>query len=257
VSVWPEVAIFVAAVAAGLINSIAGGGSLISFPVLVWAGRNPILANATNAVALLPGSLAGALGFRRELASSRRWLGLLIIPSIAGGVTGAILLLHTSPKVFAQAVPLLILGATLLLASQEIVQRRLKDFGSTHAEVPSGGRLVGALVFQACVGIYGGYFGAGIGILMLAALGLLGLSDIHQMNGVKNVLAICINGMASAYFISAGAVLWSDALIMACGSVIGGLIGPHLARTLGRTFVRRFVIAIGLTMAVVLALTKR
>lgn len=254
---WSGLAIFFASAAAGLVNSIAGGGTLISFPVLIWAGRDPILANATNAIALLPGSAAGAVGFRKELGTSRRWIALLTIPSLLGGAIGAVLLLHTSSRTFAHLVPLLILIATLLLASQELVQRKLRTFSALRTGMPSGGALAGLLLFQTCIGIYGGYFGAGIGILMLAALGLLGLSDIHQMNGLKNLMAILINGTAAIYFIMAGAVLWSDVLVMACGSVLGGLVGPRLARRLGRTFVRRFVIFIGLTMALALAILKR
>jgi uncharacterized protein len=254
---WAEAAIFAASVAAGLINSIAGGGTLVSFPVLVWCGRNPVLANATNAVALLPGSLAGALGFRREVAGSRRWIALLALPSLAGGGLGGILLLRTSSHAFSRLVPVLIFGATVLLASQEVVLRKMRSFAAAHHSAPEGTWLVGALLFQFCVGVYGGYFGAGIGILMLAALGLLGLTDIHQMNGLKNLLSICINGVASLYFALSGAVIWRDLLIMAIGSVSGGFLGAKLGRRLGRTFVRRFVIAIGLAMTVALAIWKR
>lgn len=249
-------AIFGASVMAGLINSIAGGGTLVSFPVLVWAGRNPVMANATNTVALLPASLAGALGFRRELARSGRWIRLLTVPSLAGGVLGAVLLLRTPERLFAQTVPYLILAATLLMAGQEIFTRGLATGAREEQATPAGLRPYAALLFQTAVGIYGGYFGAGIGILMLAALGVLGLSDIHQMNGIKNLLAILINGVAAAYFVFSGAVLWNDVMIMAAGSLIGGFMGARLARFLGRTFVRRFVIVVGLTMALVLAFLK-
>src|SRR5262249_26171411 len=163
------IVILAAAFAAGAINSIAGGGTLLSFPALVWIGRDPILANATNSVALWPGSFAGMVGFRRELAGIKRWVLLLTIPSLVGGTLGAILLLRTSTKTFTHLVPFLILGATLLLAAQEFIARRL-------ALVAQGKRwIVFAFVFQFFVGVYGGYFGAGMGILMLAALGLIGL----------------------------------------------------------------------------------
>jgi uncharacterized membrane protein YfcA len=242
--------ILIAAFAAGAINSIAGGGTLLSFPALVWIGRDPILANATNAVALWPGSFSAMVGFRDELRGLERWLWLLTIPSLVGGALGAVLLLRTSTKTFSHLVPFLILGATLLLAAQEIISRRL-------ALVARGKRwIVFAFVFQFFVGVYGGYFGAGMGILMLAALGLIGLTDLHQMNGLKNLLAICINGIAAVWFAISGAVLWRDAVIMAIAAVVGGYAGARVARRLGRKFVRGAVIVIGLTMTVALFLRR-
>ncbi|HYM59258.1 MAG TPA: sulfite exporter TauE/SafE family protein [Thermoanaerobaculia bacterium] len=241
--------IVLAALAAGMINSIAGGGTLISFPALLWIGRDPIMANATNTVALWPGSLAGMIGFRRELATVRRWMLLLMIPALAGGALGAVLLLHTSSSTFKRLVPFLILGATLLLAFQEVIARSFRIVATAH-ENPTTGWVVFAFSFQFLVGIYGGYFGAGIGILMLAALGLIGLTDLHQMNGLKNLLAICINGVAAIYFALSGAVHWPDAAIMAVASIAGGYIGARVARRLGRKFVRGAVVAIGLIMTV-------
>jgi uncharacterized membrane protein YfcA len=249
----PLVVIFFAAVAAGMINSIAGGGTLVSFPALLWIGRDPIVANATNTVALWPGSLAGAFGFRRELSTMRRWLLLLIIPSLLGGAIGAWLLLRTPSSTFERLIPLLIFGATVLLAAQELITRRLGAIARAH-ERPGTGWIALVLAFQLLVGIYGGYFGAGIGILMLAALGLIGMTDMHQMNGLKNLLAICINGIASIWFAMSGAVNWVDAGLMATGSIAGGLLGARLARRLGRGFVRGFVVAIGLLMTVVMLL---
>jgi uncharacterized protein len=233
---------------AGAVNSIAGGGTLISFPTLVWLGRDPIIANATNAVAMWPGSLAGAFGYRRELASARRWLILLIIPSLLGGALGAWLLLRTPSRTFEQIVPFLILGATLLLAGQELITRRVGTI--THTRTHS----VFVVAFQFLVGVYGGYFGAGMGILMLAALGLIGLTDLHQMNGIKNVLAVGINGIAAIYFAVANAVAWNDVLILAIGTIAGGYLGARIARKLGRKFVRRAVVVIGLVMTVALFL---
>jgi uncharacterized membrane protein YfcA len=247
--VLATVVIFTAAVIAGAINSIAGGGTLISFPALVWMGRNPIMANATNAVALWPGSLAAAYGFRRELSTLRRWLLLLVIPSFLGGALGAWILLRTPSSVFEKLVPLLILGATLLLAAQELITKRLGHLAQAH-EHPTAGWIAFVFVFQFLVGLYGGYFGAGMGILMLAALGLIGLTDMHQMNGLKNILAVCINGIAAVYFALAGAVIWRDVAVMTVGSIAGGLLGARLARRLGRTFVRRAVVVIGLVMTV-------
>jgi uncharacterized membrane protein YfcA len=247
--------IAIAAFFAGAVNSIAGGGTLISFPALIWIGVNPVMANATNTVAIWPGSFAGVLGFRREIAALPRWLLLLTFPALAGGVVGAVLLLHTPEKLFARIVPLLILAATVLFAAQETISRRMRDYTQTHTQT-STGWIVFAFVFQFFVGIYGGYFGAAMGILMLAALGLIGLRDLHQMNGLKNLLAISINGVAAIYFAFNGAVVWRYVAIMAVASIIGGYGGARMAHRFGRTFVRRVVIGIGLVMTVALFVRK-
>jgi uncharacterized membrane protein YfcA len=244
---WKEAVVVSAAFAAGLINSIAGGGTLVSFPALLWTGRDPVLANATNTVALWPASLAGVYGFRRELKGGARLFLLFGAPSLAGGVLGAVLLLRTPSETFARLIPFLILFATLLLAVQEPISRKL---GRVEGTQPTRAWWVGAVVFQFLVGVYGGYFGAGIGILMLAALGLLGFSDIHRMNALKNLLAICINGVAAVYFIASGAVIWSDVLLMTFAALAGGYTGARLAYRLGRRFVRIAVIIIGLVMSV-------
>jgi uncharacterized membrane protein YfcA len=243
-----ETVIAGAAFAAGLINSIAGGGTLVSFPALLWTGRDPVLANATSTVALWPASLAGVYGFRRELKGGARLFLFFGVPSLAGGILGAVLLLRTPSETFARLVPFLILFATLLLAVQEPLSRRLR--GADDERTPSRAWWAGALVFQFCVGVYGGYFGAGIGILMLAALGLLGFTDIHRMNALKNLLAICINGVAAVYFITSGAVIWSDVLVMTFAAIAGGYSGARLAYRLGRRFVRLAVIVIGLVMSI-------
>ena len=260
---WDAAVILVAGVIAGAINSIAGGGTLISFPALLWLGRDPIMANATSTVAIWPGSLAGAFGFRRELSTVRRWLLLLIIPSLLGGALGSWLLLRTPSSLFERLVPFLILGATLLLAAQEAITKWLSvgtgQSVATHGESPTDrkpatGWIVFVFLFQFLVGLYGGYFGAGMGILMLAALGLIGLTDLHQMNGLKNVLAVCINGIAAIYFAVSGAVLWHDVLVMMIGTIAGGYLGARVARRLGRKFVRAFVVAIGIVMTIALLL---
>ncbi|HXG66343.1 MAG TPA: sulfite exporter TauE/SafE family protein [Blastocatellia bacterium] len=246
---------FGAAFLAGMINSVAGGGTLISFPALVWLGVDPVRANATNTLALWPGSLAGMLGFRREMADSRRWILLLGLPSLLGGVAGAALLLLTPANIFAAMVPWLILFATLIFAVGDQMNRRFRH--ETMGTAPSRAWWAGAMVFQFFVAVYGGYFGAGIGILMLAALGMLGLTDIHRMNGLKNFFAACINGVAAIYLAIAGAVVWPDALVMAAGAICGGYGGAGLARKLGRPFVRRVVIAVGLAMTVLMLFQRR
>jgi len=247
---WQEIVVFIAGFIAGMINSVAGGGTLLSFPALVWIGRDPIVANVTNTVAIWPGSLGALLGFRRELGDSRRWMTMLAGPSVLGGFVGAVLLLQTPSRTFAAIVPYLILFATLLFAAQESMTRWLRlgdSYGPPHSRHPAW---IAAMLFQFFVALYGGYFGAGIGILMLAALGLLGLHDIHQMNGLKNFFAICINFVAAVYFMCRGPVSWADAVVMSAGAVAGGYGGAGLGRRLGRVFVHRAVVVIGVAMAV-------
>ena len=251
---WELVVVFGAAVAGGGVNAIAGGGTLITFPTLLWLGRNPVLANASNTLGLLPGTVVGAIGFRAELARSRAWVALLVVPSLVGGIAGAVLLLRTPTSTFEAIVPWLILAATLLLALQEPLSARLRRHEAIR--LPPAWKAL-AVLFQFAVGVYGGYFGAGIGILMLAALGLLGMTDLHQMNGVKNLLAAAINGIAIVWFIASGAILWRDALVMMAGAALGGWASSRLAYRLGRKAVRRVVVAIGLAMAVALALRLR
>lgn len=195
------------------------------------------------------------IGFRRDLAKIQRWLLLLTIPSLIGGAAGAILMLHTSTKTFERLVPWLILTATLLFASQELIAKRFNLVAKSH-EKPTAGWVIFVFSFQLLVGLYGGYFGAGIGILMLAALGLIGLTDLHQMNGLKNLLTICINGVAAIYFAISGAVIWFDAGIMAVAAILGGFTGAKLAHRLGPGFVRGTIVVIGLVMTIALALKR-
>jgi uncharacterized membrane protein YfcA len=251
VNLTHEVVIFFSAFAAGVVNSIAGGGTLITFPALIFLGRDPILANATSTVALWPGSLSGVYGFRAELKGSSSWIVRLGAPSFVGGALGAVLLLRTPSDTFALVVPYLILFATFLMVVQEPLARSLRR---EPGQSPSRLWWIGAIAFQFCVGVYGGYFGAGIGILMLAALGLLGFTDLHQMNGLKNLFAICINGVAAAYFALSGAVIWVDVVVMVVAAIVGGYTGAKLAYRLGRRFVRYAVIAIGFAMAISLFL---
>lgn len=240
-------AAFGAGFAASMVNSVAGGGTLLTFPTLVWLGLNSVTANATSTVAIWPGSLGGAVGYRRELKGVDPKMLFLALPSLLGGLGGAWLLRFTPPAVFDKLVPWLILFATLLFTVQEPVQRWLK--ASTGGEHHGSKWFVGAILFQFFVAVYGGYFGAGIGILMLAALSILGISDIHLMNGMKNFFAFCINGVAAVYFIVAGMVTWPFVLAMATGAVLGGVMGAGVARRIGRAAVRKIVVAVGFAMA--------
>jgi uncharacterized protein len=239
----------VAGFLSGAINSIAFGGSFVSFPALVWLGVPPIIANATNTAAVWPGSLGAVWGYRRELRDTGPRMYWLIVPSVLGAITGAVLLRVTPAALFDRLVPLLILFATLLFAVQERLQR-LFDVTPEHQRK----WFAGALLLQFFVSVYGGYFGAGMGVLMLAALAILGHDDIHQMNGLKNVLAVFINAVAAAYFVAAGMVILGDALVMAVGATIGGVASAGMARRMGRKAVRRAVIVIGVAMTVVLFL---
>ncbi len=243
--------VFVAAVIAGGINSVAGGGKLVSFPTLIWLGVPPILANATNTAAIWAGTLGSAWGYRRELRGIDPRVYALLVPSVIGATVGAVLLSRTPAVVFDRLVPALVLFATCLFMAQEPLQRRF-NLSAMHAARSHW--LSWTMLFQLVVALYGGYFGAGIGILMLAALSLMGHTDIHRMNGLKNLLATCINGIAAVYFVSAGLVIWSDALVMAVGAVVGGVGGANVARRIGRHAVRRIVVVVGFVMALSLML---
>jgi uncharacterized membrane protein YfcA len=245
---------FGAAFLAGAINSVAGGGTLVSFPALIWLGLGSVTANATSTVAIWPGTVGSIWGYRRELSDSEPRFQWLIVPSLVGGLAGALLLRWTPPAIFDRMVPFLILFATLLFMAQEPIQRILKTNGrSAHR---SAHWFAGAMLFQLIVGLYGGYFGAGIGILMLAALSIMGLQDIHEMNSLKVVFAGSVNGIASLYFIWARMVYWPYVVIMAVAAVVGGYGGAGVARKVGQTAVRRIVIAIGFGMAVSLFIKK-
>ena len=262
-TLWSYGVIFVAALVGGAVNSISGGGTLITFPALVWTGMNPVIANATNTVSLWPGSLASLIGFRREFSTVSSRSLTLAIPSLVGGVVGAYLLINTPAQWFAAAVPYLILGATILFAAQELITRAalrtsIDEVIDAAAGHPVEGRgWSSAFFFQFLVSIYGGYFGAGIGILMLAEFGLLGFTDIHHMIALRNYLALCINGVAAIYFAVRGAVSWPEAVLMTVAQVGGGYSGALIARRLSRRTVRQVVVAIGLTMAVSLFIAHK
>ena len=239
--------LLLAAFAAGTINSVAGGGTLLTFPVLlsVLGPGGAVLANGTSTVALAPGSLSAFWGYRSEVAGQKRSLWEMAIPSVLGGAIGAFLATHVKPALFSHLAPWLILGATGLFLVQDPVRRwigRGPEPGT--AEERSIG--IGGMTFQFFVATYGGFFGAGIGILMLAALGFLGQTNIHRMNGLKNFAAICINGVAALTFIAARNVDWPLALSMMAMAVTGGFAGAGLAQKAGQANVRRLVIFIGL-----------
>jgi uncharacterized protein len=248
-------ALFLAAVLAGSVNAIAGGGTLLSFPAAIAWGLPSTIANATNSVALSPGSLASAWAYRRELRAEWRLALALAGPALVGGYLGALILRHTSQRLFDTLVPWLVLGATLLI----LVQGRLKRRGEPAlAAAPrvrpaaTGARLAGVILCQLAVGIYGGYFGAAMGIVMLAFLAVVLPDDIQRRNALKNFLAVLINGTASVYFLASGLVAGRAALLMMAGAISGGLVGGRLARRASAALVRGIVVAIGLSLSLLL-----
>ncbi len=246
------VAASAAAFLAGAINSVAGGGTLITFPTLIGLGLPSEIANATNTVAIWPGALGSMWGFRREIREiDRRW-AWLAVPSFLGGAIGATLLRITPPSVFDHLVPFLILFATVLFTIQGPIQARLRKRARPPATVHVS--FIPALIAQFFIAIYGGYFGAGIGILMLSALSIAGMSDILQMSGLTSFYGLCINGVAAALFIAAHMIDWRYVPWMAVSAIIGGYGAAGIARKIGKVVVRRFVIGVGFTIAVVMFL---
>jgi len=233
--------LIVAAFVAGAMNSIAGGGTLLTFPALT-AVISPALANATSTVALLPGSFAGALGYRQELAPSKRFVLRMLVPSLIGGFLGA-WLVGRDTDAFATLVPWLILTAALLFVVQAPISRWMKAHRPDHEPGPAV--QIGLVVFQFFIAVYGGYFGAGIGILMITALGFMGVGDIHRVNAVKTFLAAMINGASVIVFIRDDLVRWDFAGAMAGSAILGGYLGARVARRLPAQYVRYAVIAIG------------
>jgi uncharacterized protein len=266
-----------AAFVAGAINSVAGGGTIVSFPAAVAAGLSSVMANASNAVALTPSALASAWAYRRELRAGMPELRLLLVPSILGGLTGAGLLLVTPEKIFDASVPVLLLLATAMLLIQNLRRKPAppsalvepaKDAaeearartepgtdmraGADGSSVITAGRRR-AVASMFLVAIYGGYFGAGMGIMTLAVLGWLGGRDMHRMNGMKTVIGVAVNGTAAIGFILAGAVHPTVTLVMCVGGTAGGFAGAAIARKVDQSRVRWLVVAIGAALTAILA----
>jgi hypothetical protein len=237
--------LFVAAFAAGALNAVAGGGSLISFPALVAFGIPSIPANATNTAAIWPGALSAAYAYRRDTALYRDLLVVLLLPSLIGGLLGALVLVSTPPELFDRIVPFLVLFATALFALRGPINRWTKAGLEGDERVSWAGKTWGFL-FQLFVATYGGYFGAGIGILMLGSLSVMGLHDIHRMNGLKTVLGTLINVIAFVFFAVKGLVVWPLAALMAVGATIGGWVAARTAKRIDQRWLRAFVIAVGL-----------
>jgi uncharacterized protein len=238
-----------AGIAGGAMNSIAGGGTIVTFPALIFAGLNPIVANATSTVALMPGSIASLVAYRRNFGALRFWL-LVFGPScLLGGLLGSMLLVYTPDQTFEQLVPLLLLFATGLFMAKEGIQKTFLPGAAVEARSRSFTWIAAAAAFQFLVGIYGGYFGAGIGILMLASYGILGFQHIHRMNTLKLVLGAVINGTASVYFICTLPIAWQHAGILAIGTILGGYGGAAVAQKIPDKAVRVMIAVIGLSLS--------
>ena len=241
-----------AACAAGMINAIAGGGTLVTFPALLFFGTTPIVANATSTLALVVGTAGSLWGFRRQLAAVKTWMRRFVPVSVLGGWLGSVLLTRTSDETFAALVPYLILFATVLFFAQGAF-RRLAVVEAETVRQSHGGRAVWvAIIFQFAVALYGGYFGAGIGILMLASLGFLGLSDIHEMNGLKAVLGSLINLVAAIWFVISGLIDWPRMGVMTVGALVGYSFGAHFSQRIPQKHVRHLITGIGFVISAVM-----
>lgn len=239
-----------AAAAGGAINAVAGGGTLITFPALLFFGTPPVAANATSTLALVIGTSGSIYGYRQHLGPVKPWLVRFGPISLLGGLVGALLLTYTSERTFSKLVPFLILFATVLFLAQGLF-RRFAGLDNGGAGFYRHHAVRGAIFFQFAVAVYGGYFGAGAGILMLATLGFIGLSNIHQMNTLKTIMGSLINVVAAVWFIWAGLIHWPQASVMTIGALLGYFLGSHYAQRISQQRVRQIVTAIGFLLSAV------
>jgi uncharacterized membrane protein YfcA len=240
-------ALFIAGALGGALNAVAGGGSFVAFPALLFVGVPPIPANATNCFALWIGTTASGGAYRERFDISRRVLVPLLLISVVGGVAGAILLLRTPAHTFMRVIPWLMLGATLLFA---FGKKLYGNRPSGLAHDASTNALFWACVFEFFVAVYGGYFGGGVGIINLAMLAALGMTDIHAMNALKVVLGGVINGVAVVTFIAAHAIVWREGTVMTIGAIAGGYSAAHYSQKLPQAWIRAFVILVGSAMTI-------
>jgi uncharacterized membrane protein YfcA len=272
------VLLFVAGLVGGALNAVAGGGSFIALPALLSAGVAPVAANATTTLALWPGSVSSAVAYRGEILTGRQWLVKLGVASLIGGVTGGWLLIRTPDQRFLRVLPWLMLTAATTFTvggrlTDRLSQRRLRSASMPQPEVPrlqvsagfgearqsaegataasSGNEAPFWLfLFQLVIATYGGYFAGGMGIMMLAAFSVAGMTDIHEMNGIKSLLSVAINGVSLAVFIAAGRIAWTAGLVMVAGAVVGGYSAAFIARRINARVIRTFVIAVAWTMTI-------
>ncbi|BAY34450.1 hypothetical protein NIES2107_63550 [Nostoc carneum NIES-2107] len=240
--------LFSTAFIAGGLNAVAGGGSFITFPALIFTGVPPIIANATNNTAIWVAALASAGAYRKDLGIKRQVFLLLCGISFLGGIIGSLALLYTSADVFKKLIPYLLLSATLVFTFGDAIRGwfQLQSQKSTPESVP----IFNLALAQLAIAIYGGFFGAGLGILMLATLSFLGIKNIHTINAFKAFLGSCINGIAIIPFIFAGVIAWKQAILMAVGGSLGGYLSAHYARKLKPQLIRKFVIFVAFGMTI-------
>ena len=249
-------AVFVlaAGLAAGTVNTIVGAGSLITFPTLLAVGYPAVLANVTNTVGLVPGSVSGTIGYRRELQGQQARIRTLGIASVTGGLSGALLLLLLPGAVFREIVPVLILAACVLVAVQPRLARRVAARPASGRRQPlHGGPLLFLGVFA--TGVYGGYFGAAQGVILIALLGIFLNDHLQRLNGLKNVLATLVNGVAAVLFVAVSDVAWAPALLLATGAITGGQVGATVGRRIPPPVLRVVIIVVGTVVAVELLLS--
>jgi uncharacterized membrane protein YfcA len=250
------VAILAAGVVAGTVNAIVGSGSLITFPTLLFFGYSPLVANVSNTVGLVFGSISGAIGYRRELAGQRQRATPLLIAALLGGLTGGSLLLLLPATAFARIVPVLIIAACILVALQPRLTRaiaaRRARAGTAEGEQHGSPVLVASVFLTA---IYGGYFGAAQGVILMASLAILVVDDLQRLNGLKNVIAAVTNGVAAILFVLVAPVAWEAAVLIAIGSIIGGQLGALVGRRLSPFALRSAIIVIGSVVAVKLLIS--
>lgn len=245
------VLLFFAAAIGGGLNAVAGGGSFLTLPALIFAGVSPVVANATSTLALWPASISSTVAYRSDIKTSGRWLLVLGATSVVGGLAGAVLLVRTSDSSFLRLLPwLMLIAAVTFTFGQKLRPKRLGSASiglepGTSSEQPS---MLGIVVIQLVIAAYGGYFGGGMGIMMLATFALAGMTNIHEMNGLKALLGVSINGLALLTFVLNGAIRWNYGLTMAVGGVVGGYSVAALARKIDSRYVRAFVITVGWLM---------
>ena len=234
--------LFFAAAIGGALNAVAGGGSFLTLPALIVSGVSPVTANATSTLALWPASVSSTFAYRGDITTTRRWLLVLGLTSLAGGLAGAFLLIRTSDSSFLRLLPWLMLVAAATFTFSNKIREATAHTGHAGLAIVT--------VVQFFIAAYGGYFGGGMGIMMLATMALAGMTNIHQMNGLKSFLGVSINGVALALFIYKGAITWKYGLSMAVAATLGAYITAAFARRIETRYVRTFVIVVGWAMTV-------